>query len=415
MFRIFVICLLIFVFWKFLVLLGIISLVGAGVVFLFLLDNIQFLIVWGMATYLIYDNFLKDVMHNPSSQTLDYLSKNLNYWTSLSLVVIPIALGIFILTTNFLSNLFQSLLTALTLFVIGIAFLAAAYVKSALITVLWILLSIFGIVFLGILSDKDLGLAVVVGFLGYVGSIFLADYFYSKNALSKSHLELDELSQNQHRLNQIQEVKSESGMYCYHCGKKMGIDSLKYAEKRYCSVCEKLDLPKVVEKVAEAVQPTVNKLDSSKTKKSININLIIGIFVSITLVLILFQLSSGSKNDAKLTKSVTSSASYQQTKIYDYDKRIELTGTLVSQRNNDIEKPFNFIAIRLDQPISFKANSENEAESNIFILQLAYDDVVRAKATKNLNKKIKLIGTPFHSFSAHHATKVLISVDSINE
>ncbi len=412
MLRIIVICVLVIIFWKLLVALGFIGLIGTGFLLAFLLENFHFLLIWGVINSLMWSFYLRDLMNNPDEILLKYLGSKIPYWGILSITSLLFLLSIFIFERNLLNSHFQSLLTSATFFVNGICFLAVAFKLSPLNSIIWSVTSFSTILFIAVLNLSPV-LSYVLGLIYVCIAILGANYFYIEKP-PVDETPVDPLK-NIHRYQPPENIKSESGMYCYHCGKKMGIDSLKYAEKRYCANCEKLDLPIAVEKSEEAVQPKINQLPQSKSNKSINYKLIIGIFVSIVLVLVLFQLLSGSKNDEKLTKSVTSSAGYQQTKIYDYDKRIELTGTLVSQRNNDIEKPFNFIAIRLDQPISFKANNENEAESNIFLLQLAYDDVVRAKATKNLNKKIKLIGTPFHSFSAHHATKVLISVDSIHE
>ncbi len=411
MLRIIVICVLVIIFWKLLVVLGVIGLVGTGFLAAFLLENLHFLMIWGLINYFLFTYFLKDLMNDPDARLLNHLSTKIPYRSLLAIVSALTFIGGFILMNNLFNSVFQSMLMFGTFAVTALGFFGIGFKLSPINSIIWMATSIAAFGFIGILNLSTF-LSIAIGIIYCIISIVVADHFYVEK-IPVDETPVDPL-QNIHRYQPPENIKSESGMYCYHCGKKMGIDSLKYAEKRYCTACEKLDLPKVVEKVAEVIQPTVNQLNSSQVKKSINMNLIIGIFVSIILVLILFQLLSGSKNDTKTSDRVTSSFSNHQVKIYEYDKKIQLTGTLVSQKNNDIENPFTFIAIRLDQPISLKANGESEAESNIVIMQLAFDDVVRSKVVKNLNKKIKINGTLFHSFSAHHATKVLVSVDSID-
>ncbi len=96
-----------------------------------------------------------------------------------------------------------------------------------------------------------------------------------------------------------------------------------------------------------------------------------------------------------------------------YDTKVTVTGTVVVATNSDIENPFKYLAIKLQQPVGFNKNNSNDAVPSISLLQLTASDSTQAKIRSLVNKKVTLDGIAFHSDNANHATKVLLIVNSI--
>src|SRR5947209_15365570 len=96
-------------------------------------------------------------------------------------------------------------------------------------------------------------------------------------------------------------------------------------------------------------------------------------------------------------------------KSYPANKQVELTGTVkegIGYDANDKREGYYFLS--LEEPISVGADKFGDEEKRVRDIQLV--SLSGAGIGRFLGKKIEIKGKLFHSFSAHHHTKVLLEV-----
>lgn len=95
---------------------------------------------------------------------------------------------------------------------------------------------------------------------------------------------------------------------------------------------------------------------------------------------------------------------------YITNKPVELTGTFGIGTGYDAnDKVERYYYIKLDHPINVKDTDFGADESNVTKIQLApgfYQSLHNFKG-----KRVVVKGELFHSFTAHHHTKILLAVD----
>jgi len=111
--------------------------------------------------------------------------------------------------------------------------------------------------------------------------------------------------------------------------------------------------------------------------------------------------------------SIPSEKTIPASSFLNYDTKVTVTGTVLVATNSDVENPFKYLAIKLQQPVGFNKNNSNDAVPSISLLQLTASDNTQAKIRSLVNKKVTLDGIAFHSDNSNHATKVLLLVNSI--
>ncbi len=97
---------------------------------------------------------------------------------------------------------------------------------------------------------------------------------------------------------------------------------------------------------------------------------------------------------------------------------VQLVGTFVKPEHKDEEtgKKSRYYAIKLDAAVDVAKDDFGDAEKGVKLVQLVLmGDAASSKAiVKKYNgKKIKATGTLFHAHTAHHMTKVLLTVQKI--
>lgn len=79
-----------------------------------------------------------------------------------------------------------------------------------------------------------------------------------------------------------------------------------------------------------------------------------------------------------------------------------------------IEKREYYWLLHLFEPVCFKEGKEyNEAESEVWRIQLVILPWQYKQYKKHLNTKVKIKGRLFHAHTAHHLTRVLMEVEQI--
>lgn len=89
---------------------------------------------------------------------------------------------------------------------------------------------------------------------------------------------------------------------------------------------------------------------------------------------------------------------------------VELTGTFglgVGKDANDKKEYYYYL--KLDEPIYVVDHEYNENQSNVSKVQLAIPTVIQTRTYKG--KRIRVKGSLFRSFTAHHHTRILMDVD----
>ncbi len=102
---------------------------------------------------------------------------------------------------------------------------------------------------------------------------------------------------------------------------------------------------------------------------------------------------------------------------YKTNTPVELTGTFgvdVGLDANDKEEHYYYL--KLDKPIHVVDTDYGENEDSVRKIQLAiYIESGEFSSQTYKGKRIKVKGSLFHSFTAHHHTKILMSVDKVGD
>ncbi len=99
---------------------------------------------------------------------------------------------------------------------------------------------------------------------------------------------------------------------------------------------------------------------------------------------------------------------------YTTNTPVELTGTFgvdVGLDANDKKEYYYYV--KLDQPIDVADAEYGQNETRITKIQLAIPFQFYTRPYKG--KRITVKGTLFHSFTAHHHTKILMTVDKVGD
>lgn len=99
---------------------------------------------------------------------------------------------------------------------------------------------------------------------------------------------------------------------------------------------------------------------------------------------------------------------------YKTNTQVEFSGTFgvaVGLDANDKKEYYYYL--KLDQPIDVADAEYGENEAHITKIQLAIPFQFYTKTYKG--KRITVKGTLFHSFTAHHHTKILMTVDKAGD
>ena len=95
---------------------------------------------------------------------------------------------------------------------------------------------------------------------------------------------------------------------------------------------------------------------------------------------------------------------------YTTNTQVELSGTFRLGTGPDAnDKQEYYYYLELDHPIYVVDHEYNENESDVRKIQLAISTVIQTRTYKG--KRIRVKGSLFHSFTAHHHTKILMDVN----
>ncbi|MCE5315734.1 MAG: DUF4431 domain-containing protein [Parachlamydia sp.] len=104
-----------------------------------------------------------------------------------------------------------------------------------------------------------------------------------------------------------------------------------------------------------------------------------------------------------------------------YGSQVEVEGILVSSMADPSitydEKPHQFPALKLSKPISVACAQKErycQQENDVTLLQLVLKKERMDQFKKLKGKRVKLIGSLFHSETGHHFTSVLLNVGAIS-
>jgi len=93
--------------------------------------------------------------------------------------------------------------------------------------------------------------------------------------------------------------------------------------------------------------------------------------------------------------------------VYEYNKTVTLKGKLLSKKRRHF--------LKLDSPIHLEKDPKDEISeeaANVEEMQLVIDyNKIKPKAL--VGKSVEVTGSMFYHHTAHHLTKVLVTVDSI--